>query len=579
MMDHTNEVSGFILSQCTGANIDLNTQWVVMVVSGNFALSVRGQRNINTALNNLPINRTAEPSLTFGWGLKHALRNTGVHEDGYEHLALELVLSESFPEAYAACVLHEMAVLDATPSDVTPHISQIRDLVRSSHGITATTDLGILVEDHTRLDSDGTKFQTSLHGAWEIPSPKSLGLALKVLAQVSRESGKQMVLAGDRIIAWFAAVAEWLLDLRVAIYSGTGNRFYAKHDESEKTQVLLMFDDKPGVHAWLESFTDDSSKAKEAASRERSNLGRPNQIQLRGRVVWNSLFSRVFGRTFHDFDPEENKAIGIAIGAAARVFQGFAEDPEFAREALGLDNTGPPICGSALVQTLNDWLPELGRFRGRMERQQKLSFPEASKTYIEQVHTLQSLCACDVCVPTAKAPDRPRYCYCLLLLTEMTITLGLTLSSLTVSPAIYPTRIGVQNLYKAQLARRAEAHTLDTSDSKRQFSIIYAHAWTGPDAQRLQTVAELFTGSTPSKHVPDNLVALAHEGICVYMRRLLGSTRAQGYGLIQVVSGAINVRHKVFRRAAFGPVVEEDEFEDAWEEVPCAHLEESLWCK
>lgn len=136
-----------VLSQCTGARIDLYTNWVVMILSNDFNLSVRGQRNINTALNNLPLYRTPEESLTLGWTPDHALRNRGVHESGYEHLALEVVLSEAFPERYAARVLYEMAVSHAGPSDITPHFSQLQDLVRSSNGTFTSSDFGPLVED------------------------------------------------------------------------------------------------------------------------------------------------------------------------------------------------------------------------------------------------------------------------------------------------------------------------------------------------------------------------------------------------------------------------------------------------
>lgn len=154
MVEYTPKVTIKVLSQCAGAGIDLYANWVVMVLSRNFDLSVQGQRNINTALTNLPVHSSSDETLTFGWPLEHALRNRGVHADfgGYEHLALEGALSEAFSEAYAAKVLHEMATAYAEQSDTTPHVRQWRGLVRSSNGIFASTEFGLLVEDYVRLN-------------------------------------------------------------------------------------------------------------------------------------------------------------------------------------------------------------------------------------------------------------------------------------------------------------------------------------------------------------------------------------------------------------------------------------------
>src|SRR2546421_2291954 len=63
MVERASSISIKVLSQCAGAGIDLYANWVTMVLSKDFNLSVRGQRNINTALNNLPVYFTPERSL------------------------------------------------------------------------------------------------------------------------------------------------------------------------------------------------------------------------------------------------------------------------------------------------------------------------------------------------------------------------------------------------------------------------------------------------------------------------------------------------------------------------------------
>jgi hypothetical protein len=585
VVEHFPQLSIKVLSQCAGAGIDLYAQWVVMVVSNNFNLSVRGQRNINTALNNLPVHGTTEESLTFGWTPEHALRNRGVHEGGYEHLALEVALSETFPERYAARVLHEMAIAYAGQSDITPHFSQMRSLVRSSNGTFTSSDFGLLVEDYIRLDPYNLAFQEALEDAMSVPSPKSLSLALKALAQVTNGCEKQMTVVGGPVLSWFAAVVEWLFDLRIAIYSSAGERLYVNR-ENEDTQVLLVYDEKPGIHAQIESWTQDSVQAKEAATRPRADAETICSIQFGGRVVWNSLLLRVFGPSFYHLDHEENKALGAAIGGAARAFQGLVEDKDFGDIVSAQNKSNPASFGPGLIQTLTDWLPELRRLQGRMERQLKLPFEEASKVYLEQIHRLQNVCGCSLCAPVDVNPSafntkHPRHGSCLTVLVETIIALGLALSRIIVTAQIYPTRLGIQSFYADQVAKKIEARNFDVSDI-RHFKIVYGNEWNALDARRLQNCAEIFSGSRPVRDIPGNLIALAHEGICVYMVKLEksnGPARTESDGTIRVISGAICVRQKVFRRACLGPVADADEFENVWEEVPCAHLSQSLYCK
>lgn len=583
--EHVSHISIKVLSQCAGAGIDLYANWVTMVLSKDFNLSVRGQRNINTALNNLPVYYTPEESLTFGWTLEHALRNRGVHESGYEHLALEALLSEAFPERYAARVLYEMAIMHAEQSDIIPHFSQLRSLVRSSNGTFTSSDFGLLVEDHIRLDPYNSTSQGALDDSRRVPSPKSLSLALKSLSQVANGREKQITAVGGPVIGWVAAVVEWLFDLRIAIYSSVGERLYVNH-ENEDTQVLLIYDEKPGIHVQIESWTQDSVHATEVATRSRPDAETISPIQFGGRMVWNSLLLGVFGQSFYHLNHEESNTLGAAIGAAARAFEGLAEGKGSEDFVSAQNQPSPTSSGHGLVQILTEWLPELRRLQGRIERQLKISFEEALNVYFQQIHKLQKACGCSICTPmdmntSASTVTRPRHGYCLTVLVEAIIALGLTLSKVAVAAQTYPTRPGIQSFYANQIPRRIEARNLGANDS-RELEIVYGSNWNDVDAKRLQVCAEIFSGSMPVKDMPGNLIALAHEGICVYLAKLEksgGSARTESGGLIRVVSGAICVRQKVFTRACLGPVADADEFENVWEEVRCAHLSQPLYCK
>lgn len=171
--------------------------------------------------------KSADEKLSFGWVFDHALKNLGVHDELYERLALEVALSESFPERYAAKVLWEMAKLYATDQDVIPHFREIVKLVNSSNGLFTSTDFALLVEGYLRILPDSGSGATADQG---MPGPEAMALVLSMLAQVTKDDNKQMTIVSGRILAWFAAAAEWVFDLGASIYLASGERLHGNHD-------------------------------------------------------------------------------------------------------------------------------------------------------------------------------------------------------------------------------------------------------------------------------------------------------------------------------------------------------------
>lgn len=540
-------------------------QWVVMVVSFPLKQSMQGQRRINAAINNLPVRRLPDEKVQLGWTMEHALRNQGVHESGYEHLALEVLLTETFSEIYAARVLFEMAVAHAGPEDITPHFGELLKLAHSSNGLFINTEFARLVEDYIRVDP----YNRALKGGskrLQAPSPKAFSEILGVLAKVTDGREKQMTVIGGPVVAWFAAAGEWLYDLRVAIYTADGERLQSNHGD-QSSQLLLIYNSYPGVVAQPGSWSLDSEKAKETArGSPHADTASLVSTQFGGRLVYTNILVRVFGSSFRHLDREESKTFATAMGSCARILTDIAEEDEAKRPTA--------TYGQGLLDTINNWLPELRHLQSRMERQLKLTAGDAGKVYSEQIQNLKGMCGCDICTPTSEGSDRKPGLegYCLPSLVETIIALGLLLSGIVVASAIYPTRSGLQQFYLAQAGKRRKA-TLEATSGNELFQLLYYDV---PDTSRLQMVAQIFSGSEPVRDLKGNLVALSHEGICVYLiGRLEGK---EGDALIGVSSGGVCVRQKVYKRACLGPV-QEDGIEDAWEEVKVSHLGESLWCK
>jgi hypothetical protein len=218
-----------------------------------------------------------------------------------------------------------------------------------------------------------------------------------------------------------------------------------------------------------------------------------------------------------------------------------------------------------------------------MERPLKMSHEDASASYVEHLTTIRKACHCGICTAKDELHEGqdgvpPSHGYCLAVLVETIIALGLSLSRMTVASRLYPTRSGIQSFYLGQVSKRLEARG---KYWKEHFRIVYGNEWNAPDARRLLNSVQIFTGSKPTKDVPANLVAVAHEGICAYFVALENgykSDKGQQVKLIRVVSGSINVGENLFDRACIGVVADIDPHEP-WEELDYAHLPASIFCK
>lgn len=554
-----------VFSQCCGAGIDLYVNWVTTVFSKQFKLSVKGQRNINNALNNLPVYRTPDDKLTFGWTPDHALRNRGVavHAGGYEHVGLEGTLSAAFPEVYTARVLYELAQLSAGEGDVTPHFDRWRTFVQSSDGIFATTDYGILVENYIRLyrrPSEQIGDQQDLRIA--AAPARGLAEALHALAHLTQDSQQQIIIAGGPVVGWLAAFIDWLLDLPFAIFSSHGECLH-KSAGTGVARVLLVYTEAVGeLKTQIDSWGQDEEKARDISSQRRAlSKGPPPDLRpFGGRLAWNSILTRVFGQSFLHLVHEQSSDFALSLGCAARIVSNLAD--------LG---------GPNLAQILTTWLPELYRFRNRMEQQMELSQADACKVYCERMEKLKKTCCCHDCLPhhaeSNAMPDQPLGSYCLPVLVESILALGIQLSMLTVAPQLYPAREGISRVYEENAGREGDLKFANPQNVEARFKCQLEY----PVNLRILKAIEIFTGFQPDGDTPENLMALSYEGICAYSLDLERPGGVQNF--IRVVSGNICWRHKIFRRACLGPERPGDDWEDFWERIDCDYLPAPLYCK
>lgn len=563
------------LRKFAGSRVDPYTRFVAYVLFRDLNTSVRGQRNINNALSNLPVHLSvaSDGGLSFGWGLSSLIRDRVVHEGSYEHLAMMVALGESFHEHYAAKVLKAMATTVAEPQDVTPHFSQWKAALHACNGVFASTDFGLLVEDYIRVDP----WPMSNDAECAFP-PDLIAEGLQALMRVTGGHEKQVTFTGNAILSWFGAVAEWLCGLRVAVYQADGKELHSTHSGQEP-QMIIVFVRETVMKFSFEAFEQKEFNLEELSIVDQTYSSALQPSLFGGRVEWQSLLPRVFGTSFHHLVHEESKAFGLMIGSGARMFEDFALGRGEHSDLVSRQNqSNTASYGAGLVETITNWFPELRRFQGRMERPLKLSYEDAAASYGDQLSKIRKACHCGICtskdqegVPTSRG-------HCLAVLVETIISLGLALSRITVEARLYPTRSGIQTFYLYQVRRRVEARGRDWI---QHFRLVYGNVWNAPDATRLQNSVQIFAGSRPTKELPANLVALSHEGACAYfadLEKSIKSEKEQQVRLIRVVPGSINVNEKVFDRACMGPVEDADP-DDPWEQREYEHLPEPLFFK
>ncbi|KAJ9607805.1 hypothetical protein H2200_007884 [Cladophialophora chaetospira] len=580
------EIPTATLRKISASRVDPYTRYVAYRLFKDLNIPVQGGRNINSALSNLPVHLTvADDRLSFGWGLSNVIRNQAVHEGSYEHLAVMIALGESFHEPYSARVLMDMANAAAGPDDVTPHFSQWKAALHGCNGIFAAAEFGMLAEEYLRLDPLPVVVPANVPREKIFP-PRLIANGLRALMAVTRGDQKQVTFTGSGVISWFGAISEWLCDLRIGVYDSSGKELRLTHPGQE-TQVNLVFVKEASVRTSFEVRQSNGFGVEELSLVDKSYSPVLHTFRFGGRVAWQSLLPRVFGKSFHFLDHDLSKLLGTMIGSAARMFEGLAHGKghEEHGELVSIQNqSNTASYGAGLLETLSNWLPELRRFQGRMERSLKLEYGDAAESYVESLSKIRKACHCGICsdkdeVDKDKEGHPPDHGYCLAVLVETIISLGLALSRMVITPRLFPNRAGIYSFYESQVSRRMEARGLHWTV---HFKLVYGNVWNACDAVRLATSVHIFAGSRPEKDLPENLVALSHEGCCAYFMDLEKTLKSTGdwsqVRLVRVVPGGINVNEKVFDRAAMGPVEDVDP-DDQWEEVSYEHLPEPLFLK
>lgn len=595
-----------ILSRYSAARVNPYTALVGEVLCQSFQLTATGRKNLEKAVGSLKVVGSLGDTLEFGFGMEDVVRTMAKTERGCVCLALCAALKECYSDDIAVEVLLEMARLVNVDGRYMPSSQSWKDLLSACAGTLSASKFPFLAEHLMQLPKDDGRlgaFQRLAAPPTSVRScsrPGSIAEALSGLARISRGEMQAMTLYGGSDAGWLAALAEWLLDLKVMISNFDGTLYYTNGD-AESIQVNVVMRKKndeisPDILAAETTFVlNDVSQIFEKEARS------PNAVVVSGRLEWKHALSSAFLSDFKRL-MEISHTLGDCIGSAARLFKGLVQaDEAFPfKYRLACTSYSDASHGAGLVLNTIQWFPELQRLKDIMLTSVSQDLASAQKRYEACISVIRSHCNCITCqskttghdvfeegdeddVPMTpapeddEAPDSPMGNesdaddestedwdpdkFCEVVITETIIFLSRALSNVLLEDEnLLPTRSGLELAYGRQMNHRLSAPLGRSAlrevgpiafclDFDNNFSFGMQENNEEGIEVRLQTALELFAGRRPPSS-NSNYSALCANGICAFLDIISetssGGAEIESASKIHILPGRISHEKKSY---------------------------------
>jgi len=575
-----------VLNRCANAGVDPYSVVVGQVVAQSFPLAHRGRENVHGAVTALRYQNGIADTLWFGFGMRAFVRTLVLTAEGTSLLALCASLAECFHEDLAAEVMFHIVKAYQAPGELTPSTAQWSVIIRACSGALATSKFPVLAEGFMRLDP-GSARTMMLNLSLEqfpfirgCPLPQDLAAVIIAVGKIASSQLESIHVSGCAAVGWIGAIAEWLFDLKVTIFSNPNDLdpVYSNCAGDQDAQIYLTFN------------SDSSASMSQSQLRlERKSYFLPNSTSLMvmeegwtetgkvlfsGRVPWTSCLAGAFGTDFERLCKLPLN-FGTALGCAARIFKAITKAEPGVPEKYLEDCRGyfDASSGQGFIHNTLHWFPELQPLKHAMETASRLSFEKAKEGYEEKFAAIQRLCNCGVCRDWDNTGEGEGFC--LVVIIETIIVLCQVTAGLTVAENLHPMRSGLEAFYKRQLSvhekdnGELEGNSGDdgglTEGLQTMGPIIYV-LWTNvfvdPTLEQYSQVLEgrlvaaikLFTGRDMTTRL--TVSAVSGSGICAYLDILREvSIGPESAGRVNVIPGLIEHDHKPF------PQVQDDELQ------------------
>ena len=547
-----------VLTRLSGGGVELWTAAFAQVLFGTIRLSTEGEAHINGALAKLHSFGTHGNLIYYGFGVKHIVRTLADSAEGMATLAICSSIVEVHSLGVSTQIVQEYAKLYGGNSEgnLMPSFRQWECLVNSCSGVLATSPFGSVVEFFMRFCPD----------ARMCGDPKEVARALEGLARISSGLMKSMVLIGNSECGFLAAIAQWLLSLRVVIQNTAGDIVYPSigADTTDYQLMVIYSEDQrssKGISRTADTYYIDNIKELLPES--------VGADYLSGRVEWGNAITQTFGLFARKLFQTPG-ILGETIGSAARIYSIPNGTVSLKPGSLQRRSKrhGPEVSGRAFVDLACKILPELADSKGAMNLAVERSYDDACLHFEKAMAILKELCGCsETCNPLAektsfihlnerdsieRLPER-RHGHCLRLLVLTAIQLIRQMSTVASMPTdLYPKRRGLERLYDE--IQKYHSHHRD--DPGIELILLYVF-----DSEGLIDLAALvfgvdqpfaYTEKAYGQH-RDQATVFVNGGLCFIIDSVIRlSSRAEDALRVHIVPGHIEWKQRIYAKVRDG---------------------------
>lgn len=398
--------SSAVLQRFAAAGIQPVTYGAGVVLFSPMRLDRVGQSRMEKAIRSLSSISAFGKALWFGFGYQNFVHTMAETVAGIKCLAICACLAEAHTEALAAWVLAELWRVSGFHEDYEPSHSQFLALVKASAGVISRTEFSRIMDkmlgdqlwrQPLRGSFSDLEAADVDEGILEASNAKDLAYVLHGLFKVSRGAAAYMEVNGGSECAFVAALANWLLNLKVQVQNSNGQITFDNTKAGEAVQVCVRYGHARGDAIQLAGTTYLLRSCREIISR----IPDKEDFPLIARTPWETCLVRVFGGSFIALSKLPH-LLGDYLGSVARVYTALATgEPNVAGlSRQGFVGFAEASHGYGFIETILSTFQELKDLDGLSDRMiyaAGLTFDDAIRNIESSVLGLESLCSCDEC--------------------------------------------------------------------------------------------------------------------------------------------------------------------------------------
>ena len=556
-----------VMSRFSKAGVEMITCAMGQAMCSQFNVPPEGQKRVTDAISKLKAYSSYGQVLWFGFGVKHIVRSLCETKQGATCAALCACLRVSYSTEISARVLSVLCD-QLLPSDgLSPALPQWAALVDVCSGALSPSKFPMMVDGFCRLAFTDRQRHSQCHRA---TTADALARALAELSKVSNGNVSSITFEGGYDCGWIAAVAEWLLCLRVKVLTEEGNCLY-EQDSSQNNafaQVIIIFnththDPELAETKKLKVVNRTFHLPYNGISTLVVRSGDRGEVFGMGRSRWSTILEDTFGSAFKLLlSPNVIGSFAkfLLSGVKARPPSGSpSESPSGSTEdwLMWQDEmihpwmrsfSSPAASGErAFFLAIADRLPELTPLLDALEHLERSVGSAAGPDR----NPLWNACGCGDCGrnqhrdwthPTPTIPITADICLCYVGMTLLNLIW--LLAHIDVDETLQPASTGLLMLYE-------HVERQDDFNSESTNSITCESLWWVTNLNDIyRGTFELFTGLPSHKnlHKFGAASAICHGGICIWLSALENPLcDPPKQTALRVVPGKVSFRGRLYR--------------------------------